>query len=342
MYQQLYNRPPSAPYAHPYGHAPAMYPTPSAYVGLPPVSTSMSDYHPRRMSISQISIASSSNIKRLAPQAPHPNESPAKKKQSKWSAEEDAAIIELRGNGMKWEDISKNLPGRSAISCRLRFQNYLERRSEWDEEKKNKLARLYESCGQELKADIQERHVGKNRQRDGSPWRAAEAMHWQIGEVEMANRANVPVFHLAGQQQTSQPSQSQQQPPLHPLSNPVSSASTVAPDTRSNSTSPQSATTAWPPPPTTYPHTHSHTLPQLSQHQQGQPASPPSGRNSNESAHSSSVMREGRDRADSARSVTAAMHRAYLPPLGDGIGRGASSQQSSGYVSPFAPQTEKR
>lgn len=174
------------------------------------------------------------------------------------------------------------------------------------------------------------------------PWRAAEAMHWQIGEVEMANRANVPVFHLAGQQQTSQPSQSQQQPPLHPLSNPVSSASTVAPDTRSNSTSPQSATTAWPPPPTTYPHTHSHTLPQLSQHQQGQPASPPSGRNSNESAHSSSVMREGRDRADSARSVTAAMHRAYLPPLGDGIGRGASSQQSSGYVSPFAPQTEKR
>lgn len=30
------------------------------------------------------------------------------------------------------------------------------------------------------------------------PWRAAEAMHWQIGEGEMANRANVPVFHLAG------------------------------------------------------------------------------------------------------------------------------------------------
>ena len=82
------------------------------------------------------------NNKRLAP--PHPAASPAKKKQSKWSADEDAAIIELRGNGMKWEDISKNLPGRSAISCRLRFQNYLERRSEWDEEKKNKLARLYE------------------------------------------------------------------------------------------------------------------------------------------------------------------------------------------------------
>lgn len=76
-------------------------------------------------------------------QAAHPAESPAKK-QSKWSADEDALIIELRGSGMKWEDISKRLPGRSAISCRLHYQNYLERRSEWDEDKKNKLARLYE------------------------------------------------------------------------------------------------------------------------------------------------------------------------------------------------------
>ncbi|KAM0591621.1 hypothetical protein ACHAP1_001709 [Verticillium nonalfalfae] len=73
----------------------------------------------------------------------HPTESPAKK-QSKWSPDEDALIIELRGSGMKWEDISKRLPGRSAISCRLHYQNYLERRSEWDEEKKTKLARLYE------------------------------------------------------------------------------------------------------------------------------------------------------------------------------------------------------
>jgi hypothetical protein len=80
--------------------------------------------------------------KRLA--QPHPAESPAKKKQSKWSQDEDRLITELRGNGMKWEDISKHLPGRSSISCRLRFQNYLERRPEWDEEKMNKLARLYE------------------------------------------------------------------------------------------------------------------------------------------------------------------------------------------------------
>jgi Myb-like DNA-binding domain len=79
-------------------------------------------------------------VKRLQPA--HVAEPPAKK--SKWSPEEDALIIELRGRGMKWEDISKRLPGRSAISCRLHYQNYLERRSEWDEDRKNKLARLYE------------------------------------------------------------------------------------------------------------------------------------------------------------------------------------------------------
>ena len=69
--------------------------------------------------------------------------SPAKKP-SKWSPEEDALVVELQSKGMTWEDISKRLPGRSSISCRLHYQNYLERRSEWDEERKNKLARLYE------------------------------------------------------------------------------------------------------------------------------------------------------------------------------------------------------
>lgn len=73
---------------------------------------------------------------------PHPSE-PAKK-QSKWSAEEDMLVIGLRGSGMKWEDISENIPGRSSISCRLHYQNYLERRCEWDDERINKLARLYE------------------------------------------------------------------------------------------------------------------------------------------------------------------------------------------------------
>ncbi|RDW83111.1 hypothetical protein BP5796_04602 [Coleophoma crateriformis] len=119
---------------------------------------------------------------------PHPAESPAKK-QSKWSPEEDALIIDLRGSGMKWEDISKRLPGRSAISCRLHYQNYLERRSEWDEERKNKLARLYERFKSEMWAKVAEEMA--------VPWRAAEAMHWQLGEADMARRAGVVPFSLS-------------------------------------------------------------------------------------------------------------------------------------------------
>jgi hypothetical protein len=82
------------------------------------------------------------SVKRAASQTPLAEESPAKKT-TKWTQEEDELTVELRGAGMKWEDISKRIPGRSAISCRLRYQNYLEKRAHWDEEKKNKLARLY-------------------------------------------------------------------------------------------------------------------------------------------------------------------------------------------------------
>lgn len=88
-----------------------------------------------------IAPAAKSSARRSMP--PPASDQPAKK-QSKWSPDEDALIIELRGRGMKWEDISKQLPGRSAISCRLHYQNYLERRSEWSEDRKDKLAQLYE------------------------------------------------------------------------------------------------------------------------------------------------------------------------------------------------------
>ncbi|KAI9819810.1 MAG: hypothetical protein M1832_003885 [Thelocarpon impressellum] len=144
---------------------------------------------------SQPVASATSSAKRSQPS--HPAESPAKK-QSKWSPEEDSLIIELRGSGMKWEDISKKLPGRSAISCRLHYQNYLERRSEWDEERKNKLARLYERLKPEMWARIAEEMA--------IPWRAAEAMHWQLGEQDMARRAGVIPFSLSNVAFESQPS----------------------------------------------------------------------------------------------------------------------------------------
>lgn len=88
-------------------------------------------------------LGSSSQSHKRASLGAHPMEQPAKK-QSKWSNEEDRLIIQLRGENMKWEEISKRLPGRSAISCRLHYQNFLERKAEWTKDREAKLARLYE------------------------------------------------------------------------------------------------------------------------------------------------------------------------------------------------------
>ncbi|KAI4718946.1 hypothetical protein E4T48_04808 [Aureobasidium sp. EXF-10727] len=257
--------------------------------------------------------------KRLAPSGPHPSESPAKKKQSKWSPEEDAAIIELRGNGMKWEDISKHLPGRSAISCRLRFQNYLERRSEWDDEKKNKLARLYER----FKKDMWEK-IAKEM---ALPWRAAEAMHWQIGEVEMASRANVPVFHLAG---SASQSQSQSQTAAARAQHYYSASSSTSAsaghgEPRSNSTSPTASAHSHYQLPYTFAHqTHNHTLPQMAQSQPLSPGSARSRRNSATSLNGTDI----RTRADSARDSVIPQPRTTLEPNRQHIHKR--------YVSPFA------
>lgn len=132
------------------------------------------------------------------------------------------------------------------------------------------------------------------------PWRAAEAMHWQIGEVEMAQRANVPVFHLAGQQGSG------------------SSQAGAGSEGRS-STSP-SAGSAIPPGAMAYTHTHNHSLPQIQQ-PLSHPVSPIQTRlrrNSDEMSPGSGLRR----RADSARSVpnSSTLSRAPLPPLADVTG----------------------
>jgi len=44
------------------------------------------------------------------------------KRRDRWLRGEDALIIELRGGGMEWADISKRLPGRSSDSCSTRYR----------------------------------------------------------------------------------------------------------------------------------------------------------------------------------------------------------------------------
>ncbi|AEO61001.1 hypothetical protein MYCTH_2310778 [Thermothelomyces thermophilus ATCC 42464] len=89
---------------------------------------------------------------------------PPAKKQSKWSGEEDARLIQLRGRNIKQKGVSTHLLGRSSVSCRP------ERHNEWSEEHKNTLARLYEKLKHEMWTKL--------AQELGVPWRAAEAMHW--------------------------------------------------------------------------------------------------------------------------------------------------------------------
>lgn len=135
------------------------------------------------------------------------------------------------------------------------------------------------------------------------PWRAAEAMHWQIGEVEMAQRANVPVFHLAGYE----------------------AKESAAPSSLNRSSTSPRSLTGVPELPGAYPRaTHSHALPQLAQ-----PLPPPMAPDSLRLPHergTGSPMDESlssllRHRADSARSVptssAAPMRTPALPPLGE-------------------------
>ncbi|KAL2372001.1 hypothetical protein RJ035_005779 [Blastomyces gilchristii] len=116
-----------------------------------------------------------------------PGDRTAKKHWAKWSAEEDECIIRLRGSGTKWKDVSARLPGRSHISCRLRYQNYLEKGCNWDENQKTKLARLYYRFRKEMWTKVaQELEV---------PWRVAERMHWELGEDDMSQRVGAMPFN---------------------------------------------------------------------------------------------------------------------------------------------------
>jgi hypothetical protein len=66
------------------------------------------------------------------------------RKRNRWSPEEDALVIDLRGGGMRWEDISKRFSGRSPLSCHLCYQNHSERPSERDEGRKDELTIVYD------------------------------------------------------------------------------------------------------------------------------------------------------------------------------------------------------
>lgn len=67
-----------------------------------------------------------------------------KKGRKKWESDEDKRIIQFRGDGMSWAKISRHIPGRTEMACRMHYQNYLEKRSRGNEKERDKFARVYE------------------------------------------------------------------------------------------------------------------------------------------------------------------------------------------------------
>lgn len=61
----------------------------------------------------------------------------------RWSKDEDNLIIKWRASGETWKEISKKLSGRSPLSCRLRHQNYLEKKQRWTVKDRETLALHY-------------------------------------------------------------------------------------------------------------------------------------------------------------------------------------------------------
>ncbi|KAG5939416.1 hypothetical protein E4U59_003127 [Claviceps monticola] len=87
-------------------------------------------------------------------------------------------------SGKAWKDI--DLPGRSTMSCMMRYNKYLRRQLELDEEGLNDLARLYERGKEKMWAQVASIMA--------VTWSQAEKIHWKIGKTQMAKRGSDDAF----------------------------------------------------------------------------------------------------------------------------------------------------
>ncbi|VUC35251.1 unnamed protein product [Clonostachys rosea] len=93
---------------------------------------------------------------------------------------EDKFIVRLRGRGVGWDEIAEQIPERSSFSCSEYYKHY--QNLQVAERTKNEFSEVYHRMKEDMWKQIgDELGVG---------WRAAEAMHWQLGEQELERRAN--------------------------------------------------------------------------------------------------------------------------------------------------------
>ncbi|KAL8769821.1 MAG: hypothetical protein Q9209_004259 [Squamulea sp. 1 TL-2023] len=127
------------------------------------------------------------SIKRTASTSPQESRHTSKKPTRQWSEADNEKLLRLRGANMKWDDVARHFEGRTNTACRLRYQNYLEKKHDWTDEKKKSLAVQYERRKQEMWEPIARELM--------VPWRAVEDMHWALGQVDMANLAGGRLLH---------------------------------------------------------------------------------------------------------------------------------------------------
>lgn len=117
----------------------------SSYPTVPSISSSSSQATRQPGFGGQASrLIPTSSSKRTASTSPQESRQANKKPTRQWSKSDSEELLRLRGDNMKWEDVARHFPGRTSTACRLRYQNYLERKYDWTDEKKAKLARLYD------------------------------------------------------------------------------------------------------------------------------------------------------------------------------------------------------
>ncbi|KAG5940672.1 hypothetical protein E4U59_002296 [Claviceps monticola] len=99
----------------------------------------------------------------------------------RWTVEDDALLLQLRLSDEKltWKKIANRFPGRTGASCARRYAKIFIH--PWDEQRKNRLATLYDSHKEKMWQVIAE---GMK-----VPWRDAEQNHWRLGKREMGKRA---------------------------------------------------------------------------------------------------------------------------------------------------------
>ncbi|KAI4282634.1 MAG: hypothetical protein L6R38_002794 [Xanthoria sp. 2 TBL-2021] len=157
---------------------------------FPPLAFGTTSLHARRSTVTgpppSLSIPAS-GIKRTASTSTQVSRHVSKKPRRQWSDTDSDKLLKLRGANTKWDEVARrHFPGWTPTACRLRYQNYLEKKYNWTDEKKS-LAVLYECRKQEMWTQIAKAL--------NLPWRAVEDMHWVIGQEDMVILAGDRLLH---------------------------------------------------------------------------------------------------------------------------------------------------